>query len=97
MSVRGPAPDGLRRARLLAPQQPGVAAAARRQRAAGARVPPEVLVDDNVRSICGTELAARLDDELYAVNERLGEGAFPKTAKAYLDDWAAPANGWLRK
>ena len=57
----------------------------------------KVFVDDNVRSISGTELAGRLDDELYALNERLGEGTFPKAAKAYLDDWAAPANGWLRK
>jgi hypothetical protein len=57
----------------------------------------KVFVDDNVRSISATELAGRLDNELYAVNERLGEGTFPKAAKAYLDDWAAPANGWLRK
>jgi hypothetical protein len=57
----------------------------------------KVFVDDNVRSISATELVGRLDDELYALNERLGEGTFPKTAKAYLDDWAAPANGWLRK
>ncbi|MGW3959070.1 DUF3375 domain-containing protein [Amycolatopsis sp. NPDC005003] len=57
----------------------------------------KVFVDDNVRSISATELAGRLDDELYALNERLGEGTFPKPAKAYLDDWAAPGNGWLRK
>lgn len=57
----------------------------------------EVFVDDNVRSISASELIGRLDDELYALNERLGEGTFPRAAKAYLDDWAAPANGWLRK
>lgn len=57
----------------------------------------KVFVDDNVRSISAAELVARLDDELYALNERLGEAAFPKAAKAYLDDWAAPVNGWLRK
>jgi hypothetical protein len=56
-----------------------------------------VFVDDNVRSISGVELAARLDDELFALNERLGEGSFPKPAKAYLDDWARPEVGWLRK
>src|SRR5581483_6154397 len=43
------------------------------------------------------ELVNRLDDELYALNERLGERAFPKPAKAYLDDWAHPDAGWLRK
>ena len=31
-----------------------------------------------------------------ALNERLGEHVFPKPAKAYLDDWAAPETGWLR-
>lgn len=57
----------------------------------------KVFVEDNARSISATELASRLDDELYALNERLGETTFPKQAKAYLDDWAAPASGWLRK
>ena len=32
----------------------------------------------------------RLDDELYTLNQRLGETEFPKPAKAHLDDWAAP-------
>ena len=59
-----------------------------------------VFVADNVRSISATELASRLDDELYALNQRDGEQRskrFPKPAKAYLDDWAAPGAGWLRK
>jgi len=55
---------------------------------------------DNVRAISATELSSRLDDELYALNqgesERVGR-KFPKPAKAYLDDWAAPEAGWLRK
>ncbi|GGL02623.1 DUF3375 domain-containing protein [Planomonospora parontospora] len=57
----------------------------------------QVFVGENVRSITAAELSARLDDQLYALNERLGEGAFPKSAAAYLDDWAAPEAGWLRK
>jgi flagellar motility protein MotE (MotC chaperone) len=57
----------------------------------------QVFVAENIRSIAAAELANRLDDELYALNERLGERAFPKPAKAYLDDWAAPEAGWLRK
>ena len=57
-----------------------------------------VFVEQNVRSIPAAELASRLDDELYALNERDGEPRkFPKPAKAYLDDWAAPEVGWLRK
>jgi hypothetical protein len=56
-----------------------------------------VFVDENVRSISGAELVMRLDDHLYALNARLGEGTFPRPAKAYLDDWSAPEAGWLRK
>jgi hypothetical protein len=55
-----------------------------------------VFVADNIRSISATELASRLDDELYALNE-LSPGSFPKPAKNYLDDWARPESGWLRK
>ncbi len=58
----------------------------------------QVFVEQNVRSIPAADLASRLDDDLYALNERDGEPRrFPKTAKAYLDDWAAPEAGWLRK
>ena len=57
----------------------------------------KVFVDDNVRSIAATELITRLEDELYQLNQQLGEGTFPKRAKAYLDDWASPESGWLRK
>jgi len=59
-----------------------------------------VFVTDNVRSISATQLASRLDDELYALNQRdseRGGRTFPKQAKAYLDDWAAAEAGWLRK
>ena len=55
-----------------------------------------VFVADNIRSIAGMELASRLDDELYALNERT-PGSFPKPARNYLDDWASPESGWLRK
>lgn len=60
----------------------------------------QVFVADNLRSISATELASRLDDELYALNQRdsdRGGRRFPKSAKAYLDDWASPDVGWLRK
>src|SRR5260370_11448536 len=59
-----------------------------------------VFVAGNARSVSAAELASRLDDELYALNERDGgQGGrrFPKVARAYLDDWAAPGAGWLRK
>jgi len=60
----------------------------------------QVFVTENVRSIPAAQLASRLDDELYALNARHQPGEskrFPKPAKAYLDDWAAPEAGWLRK
>ena len=60
----------------------------------------QVFVTENVRSIPAAELAGRLDDELYALNEhgeQDGPKRFPKPARAYLDDWAAPEAGWLRK
>jgi hypothetical protein len=60
----------------------------------------QVFVAENVRSIPAGQLASRLDDELYALNERGQPGEpkrFPRPAKAYLDDWAAPEAGWLRK
>ncbi len=56
-----------------------------------------VFVDRNVAHLAATELVSALDDELYALNEHFGEERFPKTAQAYLDDWAAPERGWLRK
>lgn len=56
-----------------------------------------VFVEENVRSISASDLTRRLDDELYALNQRLGEGTFPKSAVAYLADWSAPETGWLRK
>jgi Protein of unknown function (DUF3375) len=59
-----------------------------------------VFVADNVRSISVAELSSRLDDELYVLNQQddaRGGPRFPKPAKAYLDDWAAPGAGWLRK
>ncbi len=59
-----------------------------------------VFVTDNVRSISAAELASRLDDELYALNQQdsaRGGPRFPKPARSYLDDWAAPGAGWLRK
>lgn len=56
-----------------------------------------VFVDENVRGIAASDLVDRLDDELYALNERLGEGTFPRKAKDYLDEWAGSDAGWLRK
>lgn len=56
-----------------------------------------VFVAPNVRVAAAPLLAEALEDELYALREQLGDGAFPKTALEYLNDWASPEKGWLRK
>lgn len=56
-----------------------------------------VFVGPNVRTISQADLAEALEDELYAVRLQLGETAFPKRARDYLNDWASPEAGWLRK
>jgi flagellar motility protein MotE (MotC chaperone) len=56
-----------------------------------------VFVAPNVRVMAAADLAEALEDELYALRLQLGEEAFPKPAPQYLNDWAAPDKGWLRK
>ncbi len=56
-----------------------------------------VFVTPNVRVMAAADLAEALEDELYALRLHLGESAFPKPALEYLNDWAAPDKGWLRK
>ncbi len=56
-----------------------------------------LFLDRNVADLPARQLASELDDELYSLNQRLGEDRFPETAVEYLDDWASPERGWLRK
>lgn len=56
-----------------------------------------VFVAPNVRVMAAADLAEALDDALYALRQQLGEEVFPKPALDYLNDWAAPEKGWLRK
>lgn len=51
----------------------------------------------NRRVIAAADLAEALEDELYGLRESLGGDAFPKPALNYLNDWASPEKGWLRK
>jgi flagellar motility protein MotE (MotC chaperone) len=51
----------------------------------------------NLRTISQHELAAKLEDYLFHLRERLGEDSFPRSATEYLDDWASDGRGWLRK
>lgn len=56
-----------------------------------------VFVVPNQRVMAAADLAETLEDELYALRLQLVETAFPKPAIDYLNDWAAPDKGWLRK
>ncbi|MEP6970958.1 MAG: DUF3375 domain-containing protein, partial [Betaproteobacteria bacterium] len=56
-----------------------------------------VFVAPNLRVMAAADLAEALEDELYALRQHQGDTAFPKPALQYLNDWAAPDKGWLRK
>jgi flagellar motility protein MotE (MotC chaperone) len=56
-----------------------------------------VFVAPNVRIMAQADLAEALEDELFSLREHHGQEAFPKSALAYLNDWADNTRGWLRK
>ncbi|MDQ6979621.1 MAG: DUF3375 domain-containing protein [Mariprofundaceae bacterium] len=56
-----------------------------------------VFIMPNVREMAQADIQEALEDELYALRERLGEDAYPRAALDYLNDWADNAQGWLRK
>lgn len=56
-----------------------------------------VFIVPNVRTMAQADLSEALEDELFALRERLGADAFPKAALEYLNDWASTEKGWLRK
>jgi hypothetical protein len=54
-------------------------------------------VTPNVRAMAEADLVEALEDELYELREQFGVAEYPKSAREYLNDWAAPDKGWLRK
>jgi hypothetical protein len=56
-----------------------------------------VFVAAGARSVNQSALVELLDDDLYALRQRLGDDAFPKPSMEYLTDWSSDGNGWLRK
>jgi hypothetical protein len=56
-----------------------------------------VFVVPNMRVMSEADLAEALEDELFALREQLGPETYPKGALDYLNDWAGPDKGWLRK
>lgn len=57
----------------------------------------KVFIDRNARIIAEADLVEALEDELFLLRDSLGQDRFPKSARDYLNDWAAPEKGWLRK
>lgn len=56
-----------------------------------------VFIEPNVRTMAQADLAEALEDELFALRDRHGDDTFPRSAVAYLNDWAENEKGWLRK
>ena len=56
-----------------------------------------MFVETNQRSLSCSELESRLGDYLYQLREIYGEARYPRSAKAYLEEWARGENAFLRK
>lgn len=57
----------------------------------------KAFIAPNVRLIAAVDLAEALEDQLFALRQQLGDEAFPRPALDYLNEWASPEKGWLRK
>ncbi|MDX8398106.1 MAG: DUF3375 domain-containing protein [Mariprofundaceae bacterium] len=56
-----------------------------------------VFIAPNVREMAQADLQEALEDELFALRERLGAESYPRLGLEYLNDWADNEQGWLRK
>jgi Protein of unknown function (DUF3375) len=56
-----------------------------------------VFVAPNVRTLPQPDLATRLEDTLFQLLREHGDHLFPRTAQAYLDDWASDHHAYLRQ
>lgn len=56
-----------------------------------------IFITPNKREVAQSDLVESLEDLLFDLRERLGPESFPRTALDYLNEWAAPEKGWLRK
>lgn len=61
----------------------------------------DFFVQNNRGASSASDVAAALDDQLYALNREAGgdecEHRFPKDPRAYLEDWSATEAGFLRR
>lgn len=56
-----------------------------------------IFIKGNRRTIPASDMIAGLDDYLFHLRRILGDGAYPRQARAYLDEWAGAETGFLRK
>lgn len=56
-----------------------------------------VFIKGNQRTVPVDEMESRLEDYLFYLRRILGDNAFPRQARVYLDEWAGPDTGFLRK
>lgn len=56
----------------------------------------QAFIRPNARSIRAVDLVAQLEDTLHSLRQAHG-AIYPRTAQAYLDDWASGATPYLRK
>ncbi|MCF6291102.1 MAG: DUF3375 domain-containing protein [Desulfobacterales bacterium] len=57
----------------------------------------KIFVEPNRRSVPQQELETLLGDYLYQLHDILGKERFPRSAREYLEAWAAGESGFLRK
>ena len=57
----------------------------------------KVFIEPNVRALPIAELQSRLGDYIFKLREIHGPELYPRSARAYLDEWANPEKGILRK
>lgn len=57
----------------------------------------QVFVEENRGAVAESVLVAGLDDVLSALSGGGDEPRYPRPAREYLEAWAAPEQGWLRK
>lgn len=57
----------------------------------------QVFVSHNVRVMAQADMVEALEDILFELRAQSASNHYPKAAIDYLNDWAAPEKGWLRK
>jgi hypothetical protein len=57
----------------------------------------KIFVEPNIWALPISELQSRLEDYIFKLREMHGAELYPRSTGAYLDEWANPEKGILRK